>query len=130
VKKYGKSELIPKTVGTRHTHNTRQINNIVNINCRTSLYSEYFLPSTVKAWNNLPLPTRNLESLNSFKSLINTKNTKALAHYNTALFPSSFRLTEPKISRFNEIVSGISKSEKKSCCLRVVWCGQSIMIET
>jgi hypothetical protein len=34
------AELIPNTVGTRHTHNTRQINNIVNINCRTSLYSE------------------------------------------------------------------------------------------
>jgi hypothetical protein len=47
------AELIPKTVGTRHTHNTRQINNIVNINCRTSLYSEYFLSSTVKAWNDL-----------------------------------------------------------------------------
>jgi len=26
---------------------------------------------------------------------------------NTALFSSSFRLTEPKISRFSEIVSGI-----------------------
>ena len=75
------AELIPKTVGTRHTHNTRQINNIVNINCRTSLYSEYFLPSTVKAWNDLSLPTRNLESLNSFKFLINTKNTKVPAHY-------------------------------------------------
>jgi hypothetical protein len=61
------AELISKTVGTRH--NTRQINNIVNINCRTSLYSEYFLPSTVKAWIDLPLPTCNLESLNSFKSL-------------------------------------------------------------
>ena len=58
------AELIPKTVRTRHTHNTRQINNVVNINCRTCLYSEYFLPSTVKAWSNLPLPTRNLESLN------------------------------------------------------------------
>ena len=52
-------ELIPKTIDTRHTHNTRQINNVVNINCRASLYSEYFLPSTVKAWNDLPLPTRN-----------------------------------------------------------------------
>ena len=56
-------------------------NNIVNINCLTSLYCEYFLPSTVKAWNDLPLPTHNLESLNSFKSLINTKNTKVPAHY-------------------------------------------------
>ena len=35
-------ELTPKTVVTLTlTHNTRQINNIVNINCRTSLYSEY-----------------------------------------------------------------------------------------
>ena len=66
---------IPKTVGTW------QENNIVNINCRTSLYSEYFLPLTAKAWNDLPLPTRNLELLNSFKSLINTKNTKLPAHY-------------------------------------------------
>jgi hypothetical protein len=39
------------------------------------------MPSTVKAWNDLPLPTRNLESLNSFKSLINTKNTNVPAHY-------------------------------------------------
>jgi hypothetical protein len=60
------AELIPKTVGTRHTHTTRQINNVVNINCRTSLYSEYFMPSTVKAWNDLPLPTRNLDYCNSF----------------------------------------------------------------
>jgi hypothetical protein len=75
-------QLIPKTVGIRHTHNTRQINNIVNINCRTSLYSEYCLPaSTVKAWNDLPLPTRNLESLNSFISLINNQNSKVPAHY-------------------------------------------------
>jgi hypothetical protein len=75
------AELIPKTVGTRHTHNTRQISNSVNIYCRTSLYSEYFLPSTVKVWNDLPLPIRNLESLNSFKSLINTQHTKVPAHY-------------------------------------------------
>ena len=28
------AELIPKTVGTRQTYNTRQVNNIVNINCQ------------------------------------------------------------------------------------------------
>jgi hypothetical protein len=50
---------------------------------------------------------------------------KVWTDLNTALFSSSFRLTEPKISRFSEIVSGMSKSEKKSCCLRVVWRGQS-----
>jgi hypothetical protein len=79
-------ELIPKTIGTRQVHNTRKINNIVNINCRTSLYSEYFLPSTLKAWTDLPLPTRNVESLNSFKSLINTENTKVPAHYYVTIY--------------------------------------------
>jgi len=50
---------------------------------------------------------------------------KVWTDLNTALFSSSFRLTEPKISRFSIIVSGMSKSEKKSCCLRVEWRGQS-----
>ena len=45
---------------------------------------------------------------------------KVWTDLNTALFSSSLRLTEPKISRFGEIVSGMSKSEKKSCCLRIV----------
>jgi hypothetical protein len=39
------AEVIPKNVGTRNSHNTRKINNIVNIICQTSLYSEYFLSS-------------------------------------------------------------------------------------
>ena len=50
---------------------------------------------------------------------------KVWTDLNTALFSSSFRLTEPNISRCSEIVSGISKSEKKSCCLRVVCREQS-----
>jgi hypothetical protein len=50
---------------------------------------------------------------------------KVWTDLNTALFSSSFRLIEPKISWFSEIISGMSKSEKKSCCFRVVWRGQS-----
>jgi len=34
------AELIPKSVGTRHSHYTRQINNVVDINCGINLYSE------------------------------------------------------------------------------------------
>jgi hypothetical protein len=45
---------------------------------------------------------------------------KVWTDLNTALVSSSFRLTEPKISRFSEIVSGISISEKIICCLRDV----------
>jgi hypothetical protein len=44
---------------------------------KVSNKEEYFLPSTIKAWNNLPLTTNNLES----KSLINTQNTKVPSHY-------------------------------------------------
>jgi hypothetical protein len=39
---------------------------------------------------------------------------KVWTDLNTALFSSSFRLTEPIISRFSEIVSGMSNSEKNS----------------
>jgi hypothetical protein len=39
------------------------------------------LASNIKAWNDLTLTTRNLESLNSFKSLINNQSTKVPAHY-------------------------------------------------
>ena len=42
---------------------------------------------------------------------------------NAALFSSSFNLTESNICSFNEIVSGISKSDKNSCCLKVVYRG-------
>ena len=44
-KKQYLAEVFPKDVGTRNSHNTRKINNIVNIICGTSLYSEYFLSS-------------------------------------------------------------------------------------
>ena len=54
--------------------NTRQINNIVNINCRTSLYSEYFLPSTIKAWNDLPLTTRALDAHLFISNLVESPN--------------------------------------------------------
>ena len=49
---------------------------------------------------------------------------KVWTDLNTVLL-SSFRLTGPKTNRFSEIVSEISKNEKKSCCLRVVCRGQS-----
>ena len=68
------AELFPKTVGTRHTHNTRQIHNIVNINCQTSLYSEYFLPSTIKAWNDLPLINRALNAHLFIRNLVESPN--------------------------------------------------------
>jgi hypothetical protein len=45
-------DLIPNSVGSRHNHDTRQVN-MLEINTRTNQYADYFLPSTIKLWNNL-----------------------------------------------------------------------------
>ena len=37
-------DIVPNSVGS-HAHNTRQTNNILNINTLTNIYAEYFLPS-------------------------------------------------------------------------------------
>ena len=54
---------------------------------------------------------------------------KVWTDLNTALFSSSFRLTEPKISIFSEIVSGMSKSEKKVVVLESCDAGNLIRNE-
>ena len=59
-------DLISNSVGSRHNHNTRQANNMLEINTRTHQYADYFLPSTIKLWNNLPLTLRKTESLYMF----------------------------------------------------------------
>ena len=58
-------DLIPNSIGSRHNHTTRQVNNMLEINTRTNQYADYryFLPSTIKLWNNLPLTLRKTESL-------------------------------------------------------------------
>ena len=45
---------------------------------------------------------------------------KVRTNLKTALFSSPIRLTAPKISKFREIVSKISKSDKSNGCLNVV----------
>lgn len=65
-------DIVPNSVGS-HAHNTRQTNNILNINTRTNLYAEYFLPSVIKVWNNIPPDTRDCQSLNIFKRRISNE---------------------------------------------------------
>ena len=74
-------DLLPNSVSSRHTHNTRQINNLLQVNTRTRFYSEYFFPFTVKLWNNLPLSIRQCESLTLFKKQIQSQNSKVPLYY-------------------------------------------------
>lgn len=73
--------LIPNLVGDQHNHFTRQVNNIVNIRTRTSFYSEYFLPSTISIWNNLPLEIRNSTSLCAFKNKLEPRSIASPKYY-------------------------------------------------
>ena len=59
----------------------RQSANILEISSKTKLYSDYFLPSSIKLWNRLSIDTRNSRSLNIFKERIKTQNSKCPAHY-------------------------------------------------
>ena len=61
------NNLIPPTVGSSSTYNLRRPNNLRTIACRTSLYSNSFLPDVINDWNDLPDEIRNAESLSSFK---------------------------------------------------------------
>lgn len=74
-------ELVPSSIGNTHTHYTRQSQNIIEVGTRTNFYSEYFLPSTIKLWNRLPLYTRNSTSLNIFKQRISKRVIKPPDYY-------------------------------------------------
>ena len=76
------NSLVPLPIAERHNYNTRQTNDIVNINCRTSYYQNSFLPSSVKLWNNLPLEVRNNQSKYSFKHFLNRNLVKIPKYYN------------------------------------------------
>ena len=55
-------------------------NDLQTIKARTNLYYNSFLPSTVRAWNNLPLEAKQLQSVNSFKYYLK-KDTVSVPKY-------------------------------------------------
>ena len=77
------SSLVPQPVHAASSYNLRNSNDIQNIPARSNYYHNSFLPSTVREWNNLPLDTRNSESLNSFKRKLNLAVSYAPKYYFT-----------------------------------------------
>lgn len=70
------SNLVPQNLRSIHDHNTRHSHIIPPIRTRTALYSNYFLPQSVRSWNHLVNDTKNCPSLNAFKSTLNFSNKK------------------------------------------------------
>ena len=66
------SSLVPSTVGNNTAYNLRNAFDYKYIRSNTQLYYNYFLPSVVRNWNELPHTTRNATSIRAFKHSLNS----------------------------------------------------------
>ena len=72
------SSFVPQTV---QRYNLRNSNDIYPINARTTLYYHSFLPSSVRAWNDLSEAATQTESVNAFKTFLNKDRIPVPKHY-------------------------------------------------
>ena len=91
------SNLIPAQLRDVHSYNTRNSDVIPPIICRTSLYSNYFMPSTVRIWNSLPRQIQSNSSLYQIKQHFKSKSATIPAYYyfgtrNGQVFHSRLRM--------------------------------------
>ena len=75
------SDLVPDSFGNIHGYNTRNPSIIPPIMARTTLYTNYFLPATVRSWNMLPVRVKSSTSLASFKSSFKDRCVKKPDYY-------------------------------------------------
>jgi hypothetical protein len=75
------SQLIPSHRTLDNRPRTRHTADIPPPATRTNLYRDSFLPSTIKAWNELPPTLRQSPSLDTFKRQLNTHNPKIPQYY-------------------------------------------------
>ena len=64
------SPLVPQSVSNLSRYNLRNSNDLQTIDARTNQYYNSFLPSSVRAWNNLSVEAKYCESVNNFKCLL------------------------------------------------------------
>ena len=65
------SDLLPLLVSDTKPYNLRNSDNIQTIRARTNLFFNSFLPSTIRAWNNLSEDIRNANTVTAFKYRLN-----------------------------------------------------------
>ena len=75
------SDLVPDSLNSIHSHNTRNSSIIPPIRTRTSLYTNYFLPATIRSWNLLPERIKSSTSVNSFKSNLKSNHPQKPPYY-------------------------------------------------
>ena len=70
------TRLLPNRTEERKRHNLRNNDDLSVPKTNTTTLLQSFIPSTIRAWNNLNLTTRKLRSLAQFKEAIATTNKK------------------------------------------------------
>ena len=74
------TNLIPPRVGDTSAYSLRSSENYLSVHANTRTYADSFLPSTVKAWNNLPTSIKSANTLTAFKQQL-TNATPAIPEY-------------------------------------------------
>ena len=75
------SSLLPQNVGNASRYSLRNSDNLQTIFSRTTLYSNSFLPSSIRAWNNLPTEARQIASIDTFKQFLNSGREKVPKYF-------------------------------------------------
>ena len=75
------SSLVPQTVGQTTRYSLRNSNDLQTIQSRTTLYSNSFLPSTIRDWNNLTQEVRQIDSVNTFKQFLNRERERVPKYF-------------------------------------------------
>ena len=76
------TSLVPQPVSNLSRYNLRNSNDLQSINGRTKQYYHSFLPSAVRAWDNLPREAKQSASLQCFKNSLKTNTQSYVSkHY-------------------------------------------------
>ncbi|MEW8546213.1 MAG: reverse transcriptase family protein [Candidatus Thiodiazotropha sp.] len=77
------NDLIPPLVQNVNRYNLRNSDDICTLRCRTNLYYNSFLPSTIRAWNTLPIEIKQATSVASFKYRLNRNIIQPPKYFNS-----------------------------------------------
>ena len=75
------SSLVPQQVQNASNYNLRNADDIRTIYARTRLYSDSFLPSTIRDRNHLPRNVRDVDTVDSFKRHLSQGRANVPKHY-------------------------------------------------
>ena len=75
------SSLVPQSVSNISRYSLRNSNDLQTIDARTTLYYNSFLPSTVRAWNNVHDEAKQSDSLSTFKGFLHKGRSRTPKHF-------------------------------------------------